>query len=229
MSLAKTLEPYQHIMSKFPLFKGIDEKDREAALECLGARVRKSHKNETILMIDEPFRYAYYLLEGCFQVSFFNEADDEITVNQFLPGDFIGESFAIKENERSPLQIRSVSDSVYLMLDLQSLRGGCRDCRNCFSFRHILVTNLMLLLADQNIFLNQKVRILGQKGVRDRIMVYLSTLPKSANGSVLIPFSRTEMAEFLGLNRSAMSRELGRMADEGLITIRGRRITVHTQ
>lgn len=227
MPLTTILEPYKDIMKKFPLFEGIDPKDHEAALECLGARVRKSHKNETLLMIGSDFRYAYYLLEGCLQVSFLNEAYDEITVNQFLPGSFVGESFAIKENEKSPLQIRSVSESVYLTLDLMNLRGGCHDCRNCFPFRHTLVTNLMLSLADQNIFLNQKVRILGQKGVRDRIMVYLSTLPKSANGSVLVPFSRTEMAEFLGLNRSAMSRELGRMADEGLITVRGRRITVH--
>lgn len=229
MPLTTMLEPYKNIMKKFPLFEGIDAKDHEAALECLGARVRKSHKNETILMIGSDFRYAYYLLEGCLQVSFLNEAYDEITVNQFLPGDFVGESFAIKKNEKSPVQIRSVSESVYLTLDLMNLRSGCHDCRNCFSFRHTLVVNLMLLLADQNIFLNQKVRILGQKGVRDRIMVYLSTLPKNANGSVLIPFSRTEMAEFLGLNRSAMSRELGRMENEGLITVHGRRITVNTQ
>ena len=87
-----------------------------------------------------------------------------------------------------------------------------------------MLVNLLDNMAHTNSFLNEKVRILSQKGVRDRILVYFSTLPVSSRGSSMLPFSKTKMAEFLGLNRSAMSRELHRMEEDGLIAVNGRRI-----
>ena len=65
--------------------------------------------------------------------------------------------------------------------------------------------------------LNQKVRILSQKALRDRVLVYLGTLKKDKDGFVKIPFTQTALAEHLGVNRSALSRELGRMQNEGLL------------
>ena len=72
--------------------------------------------------------------------------------------------------------------------------------------------------------LNQKVRILSQKSQRDRILIYLGTLPKDKNDFVKIPFTKTALAEYLGVNRSALSRELGRMQNEGLLVIDGKKI-----
>ena len=69
--------------------------------------------------------------------------------------------------------------------------------------------------------MNQKVRILSQKGLRDRILFYLDTLPKDKNGFVKIPFTRTALAEYLGVNRSALSREIGRMQNENLLIVDG--------
>lgn len=74
-------------------------------------------------------------------------------------------------------------------------------------------------LAKKNLILNQKVRILSQKGLRDRIIIYLSTLPKDREGVITIPFTQTALAEHLGVNRSALSREFGRMQDEGILVI----------
>ena len=74
-------------------------------------------------------------------------------------------------------------------------------------------------LARKNLILNQKVRILSQKSLRDRILIYLGTLPKDKNSFVKIPFTQTALAEYLGVNRSALSRELGRMQNEGLLIV----------
>ena len=78
------------------------------------------------------------------------------------------------------------------------------------------VEDCIILFVD---FLNQKVRILSQKSLRDRILIYLGTLPKDKNGFVKIPFTQTALAEYLGVNRSALSRELGRMQNEGLLIV----------
>ena len=68
------------------------------------------------------------------------------------------------------------------------------------------------------------MRILSQKSLRDRVYIYLSSLPKDKNGYVKIPFTQTALAEYLGVNRSALSRELGRMQNEGLLVIDGRKM-----
>ena len=81
-------------------------------------------------------------------------------------------------------------------------------------------------LAKKNLILNQKVRILSQKGLRDRIIIYLSTLSKDRDGFVSIPFTQTALAEYLGVNRSALSREFGQMQDEGILVIEKNRIRV---
>lgn len=65
---------------------------------------------------------------------------------------------------------------------------------------------------------------MGQKSLRDRIFLYLNSLIPDKDGWLQIPFSQTVLAEFLGVNRSALSRELGRMQDEDLIQINGKRI-----
>ncbi len=72
-------------------------------------------------------------------------------------------------------------------------------------------------------------RILSQKSLRDRILVYLGTLPKDKNGFVKIPFTQTALAEHLGVNRSALSRELGRMQKEELLTVEGKKINLLKQ
>ena len=90
--------------------------------------------------------------------------------------------------------------------------------KNCL-YNHQLILNLMDRMAEQNIFSNLKLRILGQKSLRDRIMIYLTHLHADNPAGAKIPFSQTSLAEFLGVNRSALARELGRMQDEGILTI----------
>ena len=88
----------------------------------------------------------------------------------------------------------------------------------------VLAENLIKSLARKNLILNQKVRILSQKSLRDRILIYLGTLSKDKNGFVKIPFTQTALAEYLGVNRSALSREIGRMQNEERLIVDGRRM-----
>lgn len=211
------------VLKKCRLLAGIPENQYAAALNCMDARVRKAGKNETVLSFGDPFRYAYFLLEGGLTVTFLTESADEITMNHFVPGNLMGESFACIKGYKSPVEIAADCDSRFLQLDIQPL---LRPVHCTFAYEHVLITNLLMVLAGQNVFLNQKIRILSQKGVRDRILVYLDSLHKLSDGSVVLPFSKTELAEFLGLNRSAMSREFSRMEEEGVLQVNGRKIKV---
>ena len=224
MPLMTKLQPYMPLIRKCPVLKDISESQYEAAFACVGARLCSAPKGSILLSLGDPFLYAYYLLEGSLVSTFQTATYDQITLKLFLPGDLLGESFACIPGSISTVQLSVSADSVFLQLNLQPLLGLCR-CKACMSpYHHTMLVNLLDNMAHTNAFLNEKVRILSQKGVRDRILIYFGTLSGAPDGTITLPFSKTKMAEYLGLNRSAMSRELKRMEEEGLIAVNGRKI-----
>ncbi len=100
------------------------------------------------------------------------------------------------------------------------LNGSPSNC----DYELLLTKNLLKILAGQNVFSNLKLRIANQKSLRDRILMYLHSLVPNTKGEVVVPFTQTALAEFLGVNRSALSRELGRMQDEEIIVVNGKNI-----
>ena len=92
------------------------------------------------------------------------------------------------------------------------------------SYQLNLTTNMLKILASQNVFSNLKLRIANQKSLRDRILIYLHSLAPDSEGYLHVPFTQTALAEFLGVNRSALSRELGRMQDENLIEVNDKKM-----
>lgn len=225
MTREEMMKTYAGILKKCPLLSDIPEENFDAALSCMEARVIEAAKGEVVLAQGDPFSGAYYVLEGCLEGSFLNRAFDEITLAQFLPGALCGESFASLPESRSKVQLCAVSDSVLLRLSLSPLLAcSCGSC--VVPFRHQILANLVQALSRQNIYLNQKVQILGQKSAEDRILLYLESLPALSDGARLVPLSRTELAASLGLNRSAMSRSLSRMEQNGMIAVNGRKIRV---
>ena len=79
-------------------------------------------------------------------------------------------------------------------------------------------------LVQQNLFLNRRVRILSQGSIRNRLLYYLAECDIDEQGFAKVPFSRTELAGFLSVNRSALSREIGAMQREGLLELEGPRM-----
>ena len=87
-----------------------------------------------------------------------------------------------------------------------------------------VTANLMQGMAQQLLLFNTKVRILAQKRLRDRLKIYLQTLTPDEEGCCDLPYNRTELADFLCVDRSTLSRELCRMRDEGLLQFSGSKI-----
>ena len=173
-----------------------------------------------IVQLGGTIQYAGLLLKGKIESSFQNENFDQITMHTFTGGYLFGEGLVINHANNSPVQVRAVEDSVVLFIDLEMIYAAADSS----PIRNILARNLIKSLAKKNLILNQKVRILSQKSLRDRIFIYLRTLPKDKDEYVKIPFTQTALAEYLGVNRSALSRELGRMQNEGLLVIDGKEV-----
>lgn len=220
-----TNQDYLYSIRKCYLFDGINDEQLPEAIKLLNGRIKKIEKDNFIVQLGGVLQNAGLLLKGKIESSFQNENFDQITMHTFGGGYLFGEALVINGAKNSPVQVRAVEDSIVLFIDLERIYTVTDDS----PIRSVLVNNLIKSLARKNLILNQKVRILSQKSLRDRIFIYLRTLPKDKDGYVKIPFTQTALAEYLGVNRSALSRELGRMQNEGLLVIDGKiiKITVY--
>lgn len=217
-----TNQDYIYSIRKCYLFDGIKDEQLADAIKLLNGRIKKVVKDDYVVQLGGTMQYAGLLLKGKIESSFQNENFDQITMHTFTGGYLFGEGLVINHAKNSPVQVRAVEDSVVLFIDLEMIYAAADNT----PIRNILARNLIKSLAKKNLILNQKVRILSQKSLRDRIFIYLRTLPKDKDGYVRIPFTQTALAEYLGVNRSALSRELGRMQNEGLLVIDGKRIKI---
>ena len=218
-----TNQDYIYSIRKCYLFDGIEDEQLTDAIKLLNGHIKKVIKDDYIVQLGGTIQYAGLLLKGKIESSFQNENFDQITMHTFTGGYLFGEGLVINHAKNSPVQVRAVEDSVVLFIDLEMIYAAADNS----PIRNILARNLIKSLAKKNLILNQKVRILSQKSLRDRIFIYLRTLPKDKDGYVKIPFTQTALAEYLGVNRSALSRELRRMQNEGLLIVNKGKMKLH--
>ncbi len=185
----------------------------------MGGSVISYDKDESIQNLGDPFHFCGIVLEGTVEGSFLSENYNKINMNLFSSGRSYGEALSVVGSPHSPIQLTAKTNCTILRLDLSHvLTPAPGDCDH----ELILAKNLIRILASQNVFSNLKLRIANQRSLRDRILMYLSSLVPDKDGNVSVPFTQTALAEFLGVNRSALSRELGRMQDEGILHIDGK-------
>ena len=218
-----TNQDYICSIRKCYLFDGIEDEQLIDAIKLLNGRIKNVVKDDYVVQLGGTIQYAGLLLKGKIESSFQNENFDQITMHTFTGGYLFGEGLVINHAKNSPVQVRAVEDSVVLFIDLEMIYAAADNS----PIRNILAGNLIKSLAKKNLILNQKVRILSQKSLRDRIFIYLRTLPRDKDEYVKIPFTQTTLSEYLGVNRSALSRELGRMQNEGLLIVNKGKMKLH--
>ena len=123
------------------------------------------------------------------------------------------------------MEISALTDCVIMFMDFRVLY----DSGVKYEHSRTIAVNLIRIISAQNFFMNQKVRILSRKDIRWKILAYLHSLKPDENGVRRLPFSKSALSEFLCVNRSALSREIGRMIQDGIITMNGRNFTLCQQ
>lgn len=205
------------------MFLDIPEEEIPALLEWLDARTESYAKDELVFLIGDSVSRAAVVLEGSLAASFLDERYNNVGVTTFGEGETFGEALACLEDSYSIIEMRATTDCRIVLLDLGgALRRSDFDTPAKLTFN----ANLIRAFARRALTLNQKIRILSQRKLRDRVKVFLRTQKAEPDGSVRIPYGRSEWAEFLGANRSALSRELSAMQKEGIIELSGRLVRV---
>lgn len=199
-------------------FKGISVEETAAMLGCLGARRRDYAAGEFVYRMGDTVRSVGIVLAGGVRLER-TDAWGESSVLGFAgPGDVFAESYACAPDTPLLVNVIASEPSAIIFLDITRVT---RMCPAACSHHAKLVANLLALSARKNIQLSQRVFHTSPKSIRGKVLSYLSSeAGRAGSRRFTIPFNRQQLADYLGVDRSALSSELGRMQREGLLVTR---------
>ena len=176
------------ILQMSPLFTGVNEQDMEEMISCLDGQMKTYGKNERILTEAETLKKVGVILKGCVQVENEDVFGNRNIQEMLEPGELFGAAYACAGIKNSPVSITSISE------------------------------NMVYILARKNVMLSEKIGHISKRSTREKLLSYLSSQSKKAGSRhFFIPFNRQELADYLCVERSAMSAELSKLRGEGLL------------
>jgi CRP-like cAMP-binding protein len=197
------------------LFKNIDESELEQLLMCIRSFKQDFRRGETIFMDTDHIQYVGIVLSGSVHMIKTDIWGKKSIFAFFMPGELFGESFAVQGDTSSAVNFEAAEDTKVLFLSASNI---IHSCPNACSFHAQIATNLFRLLGYKNQKFINKLEVLSKGSTRDKLLAYISQLAQEQHSRyVNSPLSRSALAEYLSVNRSAMIRELSRMRNDGII------------
>jgi CRP-like cAMP-binding protein len=208
------VKEYLNLLKNAGLFKGVKSDEIETMLACLGSRIKKAKKGKIILLAGDKPEFVGIVLSGLLHIIREDYSGNRLLVTSLIRGEIFSEALCCAGISKSPVTVVAATDSVIMMLKFPRILNICpKPC----PFHKKLLVNLLELMAKKNIFLQNKIGIISKKSVRARVMQYLESIMPKQGTEFKIPFNREEMADFLNVERSALSHELSRMKKDCLI------------
>ena len=196
-----------------PLFAGVTFSEFEAALGCLMAKRFTYQKNDIIWLAGTPAQFVALLMSGSVRVTK-NDADgNTVILTDVAAPNFLGEIGVWAELEYFPITVQATDECDVIFLKGDKITSVCPKA--CL-FHKKMIESMLRTISKKAYMLDQKVEMLTKRTIRDKLLNFLDEHRGSAKKFTL-PYSREEMARFLSVNRSALSDELSKMRDEGLI------------
>ena len=198
-----------------PLFDSIGDEELLRMLTCLGARIEEFNKKEVIFSEGGEAKHIGIVLRGSVQVQRDDYFGNRSILSESYPAELFAESFACAELDEMPVTVVANEPSTVMLIECAHI---LHTCHNGCGFHHRLIFNLMRDLATKNIDCHNKMEITSKRTTRDKLLSYLEIKAKqSGSSSFDIPFDRQELADYLEVDRSGLSAEIGKMRREGLI------------
>ena len=211
------MEKFYNQIKNSPVFFGINEEELKEMLECFNARIKSYDEGEIIIRQGDMITNIYLVLEGTVNIEKDSYWGRRIIVSQLGVNDNIALAFVASKNIESSIDAVAATKAKLLLLSYQKCTTMCQNvCKK----HKLLINNLFEILSKENIELIQKIENISQKSIRDKLLTYLSNEAKRNKSNIFeIPFNRQDLADYLNIDRSAMSFELSKMQKDGLIKV----------
>ena len=211
----KTLQKYLGILYQCPLFAGIVQQDLLRMLNCLGARVQTFDKKQTIFEEGTPARYIGIVLSGKAQTTQVDYYGNRSILSNIRPSEVFAEAFACAATPSLPVTITAGEHSEIMLIECDHI---LHTCSNHCDFHQKLIYNLMQDLARKTVLFHHRMEVTSRRSTREKLLAYLSQISKEVGSdSFDIPFDRQELADYLEVDRSGLSAEIGKLRREGVI------------
>ena len=200
------------------LFRGISESEIEELLLCLGAHERSFQKGDTIFRAGSPVDEFGLVLSGSVNIVVNLYWGNSIIFGHMGKGEVFAENYAAVPGKELLCDVVACEDTQVLFLKMQSVMTTCR--MGC-AYHNRIIQNMLRISAQNNLNMSSRMMHTASKSLRERLLSYLSEQAlERGSAHFTIPFNRQQLADYLAVNRSAMSNELSKMQEEGLITYR---------
>ena len=213
------MKKFFETLSKCPLFDGIEQSDLNSMIACLDGKTIDISKGIPVFLEGTSARFVGVVLAGTVQVIREDYYGNRSVMTILQPGNLFAEAFSLAGLNTMPVSVIAVKDSTVLLLDCRRI---LTTCSNSCHFHTLLLRNLLQEMAQKNLALSQKIRYMSQKTTREKIMAFLLDQAKQQKShEFVIPYDRQALADYLGVERSAMSAEISKLRKSGEIDTKG--------
>jgi CRP-like cAMP-binding protein len=213
------MEQYSESLSNCTLFAGVAPSDLRDLVSCLGGRVVEAAKGEPVFLEGDPTQFMGVVLSGAVQVVRDDYYGNRSVLTVIQPGGVFAEAFACAGLPTMPVSVIALQPSTVLLLDPMRI---LTVCPNACRFHHQVVQNYLREMAQKNLLLTQKIRYMSKKTTKEKVMAFLMDQAKAHGCSEFtIPYDRQALADYLGVERSAMSAEISKLKKAGVLDTNG--------
>lgn len=209
------MQNFLDIVNRCPLFRDINASELQKLLSCLSAVEKHYAKNSFVFIAGDNVTSIGIVLSGCVHIVQEDFWGNRTILTAIETGGMFGEAFSCAEIEKFPVSVIAIQPSDILLIDYKKI---ATICSSACAYHAALIKNMLQILANKNVMLTQKIESLTKRTTREKLLSYLSLEAQRANANKFtIPYNRQELAEYLSVDRSAMSNELSKMRDEGIL------------
>ena len=218
------MKKYIPVLKRTQLFAGVGEDDIAAMLSCLKAKFYTYKKGDYVFRQGEHLNNITVLVEGNLHIQRDDYWGNRSIIHSIGIGEMFGEAYVAPDSGAILNDVVAVRDSAVIFFDVARI---LMVCSSTCKFHSTVVQNLFFAISEKNRKLVQKLAHMEKRSIRKKLISYLSEEAKRQNsGSFTIPFNRQQLADFLSVDRSAMSNELCKMRDEGLLIFEKNKFTL---
>ncbi len=218
------MKNYKDILRGCTLFRDISDEELVPMLGCLGADVRGYKRGDVIFSEGDTAKSLGIVLSGEVQIEQVDYYGNRDIVGSVGAGGIFGETFACAKVDSLPVDIVCVADCEIMLVGVGRIT---KSCANACSFHSQVIYNLMQMVAEKNLMLHKKIEIISKRTTREKLMTYLLYEAKRAGSDTFeIPYDRQSLADYLDVDRSGLSVEIGKLRAEGVIEADKKHFTI---
>lgn len=209
------MKNYIEILGNTELFKNINDNEIETLLKSSFVRIKNYNNNETVFMSGNIAKFIGIVVFGQVEVIQEDFYGNKNIIAHINKGEIFGEAFACSETQSLPISVFTSQPSEIILINYRELFSSDLTPETM----HLKLShNMLKIMANKNLILNQKIRLLTRRTTQEKLLAYLSTqAEKTGSNSFSIPFNRQELADYLSVERSAMSAQLCKLRDKGIL------------